>query len=100
MIRVHNLSFILFQGPLSPVSVTIPRPELFVLEPPSPYRNPTDFTVPVETPTPKHFYFGERASSTSSSVAENALISETGNIDAASVSSSSSTIEVINFGPV
>lgn len=74
------------------MSVTIPRPELLVLEPPSPYRNPT---VETPQPKPKQFYFGERNPGVNSSVAENALLSESGNPDGAS-----SGIEVINFGLV
>lgn len=75
---------------MRPVTVTIPRPDLLVLEPPSPYRNPT-----TEPPIDKSFYFGERTSA-GSSLVENALISEA----SGEVVNLSKKIEVIHFGQV
>jgi hypothetical protein len=91
------------QETLSPVSVTIPKPELLVLEPPSPYRNPT-----VEPPISKTFYFGEKVtganSVSTSSVVENALISDGGAFETISdgpdETKASQKIEVVHFGQV
>jgi len=119
---INSIIIRVLQETLSPVSVTIPKytnniSNVLVLEPPSPYRNPT---VEQPPPVPKTFYFGENfkaaiegggdsggagvSGTNNSSSVENALISDAGTFenktDAMDEIKGSQKIEVVHFGQV